>query len=180
MDQLEKMDDIVIKRSSRIAPSFRFDIERPSGKKLFGLKNLSKSFDDNKVLDSLNLKFERGEKVAIIGPNGIGKSTLVKILAEIEQPSTGEVEPGHEVHTGYFPQDHLELLNKDTSAYEWLYSFAPWEEISKIRGLLGRVLIQGDDVHKPLKALSGGESGRLIFSKLILQTAVDAHSHLRT
>jgi ATPase subunit of ABC transporter with duplicated ATPase domains len=167
--QLDKIEDIVIKRSSRLSPGFAFDIERPSGKKVFAVKGLSKHYDDKMVLNNINFKMERDEKIAIIGPNGIGKSTLIKILTDSQKPSQGTVELGHEVKIGYFPQDHQEFLFQDTSAYEWLYSFAPWEEIGKIRGLLGRVLIQGDDVHKKLKALSGGESGRLIFSKIILQ-----------
>ena len=167
--QLDKIEDIVIKRSSRLSPGFAINIERPSGKMVFAIKALSKQYGDKVVLKNINFKMERDEKVAIIGPNGIGKSTLIKILTDSQKPSQGTVELGHEVKIGYFPQDHQELLNLDTSAYEWLYSFAPWEEIGKIRGLLGRVLLQGDDVHKKLKALSGGESGRLIFSKIILQ-----------
>jgi len=167
--QLDKMDDIVIKRSSRISPNFLFTINRPSGKTIFEVKKLSKSFGDSPVLKDISFKMERGEKIAVIGVNGIGKSTLLKILANQLDPSEGSVEEGHEVQMGYCPQDHLELIQKGSTPYEWLYSFAPWETIGAIRGLLGRVLIQGDDVDKATESLSGGESARLIFSKIMLQ-----------
>lgn len=167
--QLDRMEEIVIKRSSRISPHFSFQLNRPSGKTVLEIKELSKSFDQTNVLHNVDLKLERGEKVAIIGVNGIGKSTLLKLIADKLKPSAGSIELGHEVQIGYCPQDHQELIPKGTTPYEWLYSFAPSETIGTIRGLLGRVLIQGDDVKKATESLSGGESARLIFSKIMLQ-----------
>lgn len=166
---LSRIKEIEIERSSRIAPSFDFPIARPSGKMVLALKDLSKSFGSNRVLRRISHIVYRGDKIAVIGPNGIGKSTLIEIIAAKQQPTSGSAETGHEVAWSYLPQEHREVVCRDTTAYEWLYSFAPWEEIGTIRGLLGRVLISGDDVHKPTEALSGGESGRLIFAKIMLQ-----------
>ena len=167
--QLERLDDIIIKRSSRIAPSFDFSLVRPSGKLALEFENLEKSFGEKRVLHNISHAVQRGEKIAVIGPNGIGKSTLIKIVADIYPPTGGRATKGYEINWSYFPQDHREIVGEGTTAYEWLYSFAPWEEIGTIRGLLGRVLLSGDNVHKPTKALSGGESSRLIFAKIMLQ-----------
>ncbi|MCP4297851.1 MAG: ABC-F family ATP-binding cassette domain-containing protein [Proteobacteria bacterium] len=167
--QLNKMEEIVIKRSSRISPNFLFPIKRPSGKTALTLTGLNKNFGTNEVLKNLSFTLNRSSKLAVIGPNGIGKSTLLKILAGEQQPTTGIFEWGHEVSAGYFSQDHHDLIPAKTTAYEWLYSFSPSEEIGTIRGLLARVLLTQDDVHKATQNLSGGEAGRLIFAKLMLE-----------
>lgn len=167
--QLDKMDDIVIKRTSRLAPSFSFDICRPSGKLAFSTKNLSKAFGDHKVLENISASVERGQKLAVIGPNGIGKSTFLKLLAGKIKPSQGSVDLGHEIYAGYCPQDHQDVIADNTSPFEWLYSFSPGETISTIMGLLGRVLIRGEDAKKSTSALSGGESARLIFAGMMLE-----------
>ncbi|MBT3225299.1 MAG: ABC-F family ATP-binding cassette domain-containing protein [Deltaproteobacteria bacterium] len=167
--QLNRMDEIVIKRSSRLSPFFAFDICRPSGKIAFSTKKLSKKYDSTQVLENLSVSVNRGEKLAVIGPNGIGKSTFLKLVAGIIEPTQGGVEPGHEVYAGYCPQDHQDIIPDNTSPYEWLYTFSPGETISLIRGLLGRVLIRGDDADKSTAALSGGESARLIFAGMMLQ-----------
>ncbi len=167
--QLDRMEEIVITRSSRISPHFDFKLSRPSGKTIYTVKNLARSFGDNQVLNNISLEIARGEKVAVIGANGIGKSTLLKILGGELNPTSGTVEKGYEVQTGICPQDHHELIPSDSTPFEWLYSFAPGETIGMIRRLLGRVLIQGDDVHKATESLSGGESARLIFARLMLE-----------
>ncbi|MBU2512985.1 ATP-binding cassette domain-containing protein [bacterium] len=169
MKQLDRMEEIVIRRSSRKSPNFSFDIIRPSGKIIFTLKNLSKSFGEHQVIKDLSIKLERGEKLAVIGANGIGKSTLLKMLVGTVEATKGSIEQGYEVHPGYCPQDHREMIPSGSTPFEWLYSFAPGETIGTIRGLLARVLIQGDDVDKDTDSLSGGESARLIFSRLMLQ-----------
>jgi ATPase subunit of ABC transporter with duplicated ATPase domains len=167
--QLERMEEIVIKRSSRIAPSFTFEICRPSGKVALTTRGIAHRYGNIEVLRGVTLTLKRGEKMAIIGPNGVGKSTLLKIIGGVLQPTAGVVENGHEVHPGYCPQDHHEILPADSTPFEWLYSFGPAETIGRIRGLLGRVLIQGDDAHKSTAALSGGEAARLIFARMMLQ-----------
>lgn len=167
--QLDRMEDIVIKRSSRLSPSFRFDICRPSGKIAFTCDRLSKRFDENTVLNNVTLSVDRGEKLAVIGPNGIGKSTFLKLIAGIFAPSGGSIDLGHEVYTGYCPQDHGDVIPDTSTPYEWLYQFSPGETVSAIMGLLGRVLLGGDDAKKSTAALSGGESARLIFAGIMLQ-----------
>ncbi len=166
--QIEKMDEITIKRSNRVAPNFRFLQIRPSGREALKIKNLSKYYGEHKVIHNLSLSLERGQRLAVIGPNGIGKSTLLKILASHIEPTEGLVEFGHELRPGYFPQDHHEILPKDTTPYEWLYSFEPGASIGRIRGTLGAVLLQGDQVHKLTQNLSGGEAARLILAQLML------------
>ena len=167
--QIDRMETIEIKRSSRVAPSFSFPIKRPSGKSVLRFNNISKSFGDKEVLRNISFTLERGEKIAVIGPNGIGKSTLLKIAVEALPPSAGTVEHGHEVHNGYFAQDHHEILAGDSTPYEWLYSYAPSETIGTIRGMLGRLLFCKEDVHKKNSALSGGEATRLIFARLMIE-----------
>jgi ATPase subunit of ABC transporter with duplicated ATPase domains len=167
--QLDRMEEIVIKRSSRIAPAFVFDICRPSGKVALTARGVGHWYGDIEVLREVTFTLKRGEKMAIIGPNGVGKSTLLKILGGVLLPAAGGVEAGHEIHQGYCPQDHHDILPADTTPYEWLYRFGPAEPVGRIRGLLGRVLIQGDDAHKSTAALSGGEAARLIFARMMLE-----------
>ena len=167
--QLEKMDVPEVKRSSRISPKFFFEQERASGKSVITLKNISKKFSDNEVLKNVSFEIGRGEKIAIIGPNGIGKSTLLKIILGKIPNDSGSFEWGHEAHISYFAQDHNEDLNGEISAYEWLHACSPGEKIATIRGLLGRVLLTGDEANKQLSSLSGGESARLLFAKIMLE-----------
>ena len=122
-----------------------------------------------KVLNGIDTTIERGEKVALIGPNGIGKSTLLKIALGQMEPNSGESNWGYEVQVSYFAQDHHDLLKERTSVYDWLYAQAPHETVGTIRGLLGQVLFTGDEVKKSVNALSGGESARLLFARMMLE-----------
>lgn len=167
--QILRMEDIVIKRSSRMAPHFRFEQERPSGMQVLGVTDLNKSYGSNRVLKNLSFDVVRGERIAVIGPNGIGKSTLIKILSGDLQPDSGTVLWGHGVMPGYFPQNHKELIPEGSSPYKWLSGAVPNELTSRIRGVLGSMLFSGDDVDKNTAALSGGEAARLIFTRLIMQ-----------
>jgi ATPase subunit of ABC transporter with duplicated ATPase domains len=154
--------------SSRISPRIKFEQCRPTGRMVVEVEGLSKSFGDKQVLKNVTFKVFRGDKIAIIGPNGVGKSTLLKILMNALPSDGGTIEWGHETHPQYFSQDHHEELARNTSPYEWLYQWAPTEPIGAIRGTLGNVLFSGDDVHKSTTALSGGESARLVLAKLML------------
>jgi len=167
--QLEKMDVPQVKRSSRISPNLYFEQTRPTGKTVITIKNLCKKFSDNNVLKNISFEIRKGEKVAIIGPNGVGKSTLLKIILGKLSADLGTFDWGYEVHTSYFSQDHHEELKGKISAYDWLHGVAPHENIAKIRGLLGKVLLKGDEANKQLSALSGGESARLIFARIMLE-----------
>jgi len=154
--------------SSRIFPRIHFPIRRQPGKYVLKAENICKSYGENHVLKNLSFQMFRGDKIAVIGPNGVGKSTLLKILMNQLKADSGSFEWGYETHLQYFAQDHQELIPDKTTPYEWLYQFAPGEPIGVIRGILGNFLFSDDDVHKSTSALSGGEAARLILAKLHL------------
>jgi ABC-type multidrug transport system ATPase subunit len=132
--------------------------------------HVSKSYGDKKVLTDVSLTVRRGEKVAVIGPNGLGKSTLLKIIMGRVNADAGTTKFGHETNVGYFAQDHGELLPKPSvSPLDYIWDACPTEPTTYVRGQLGRVLFSGDDVEKPIGALSGGEAARLIFGRIIVQ-----------
>jgi ATPase subunit of ABC transporter with duplicated ATPase domains len=168
--KIKQIERIVIERlpqSSRRYPKFDFKSCRHSGKQVIELDGICKSFDEKTVLHDVSLKVQRGDRLAIIGPNGIGKSTLLKVLVGEHPSDSGSVEWGYETHQGYFSQDHAELeASPRTSLESWLWEYCPGEPIGYVRGQLARVLFTKDEVEKRLKNLSGGESARLIFAKL--------------
>jgi ATPase subunit of ABC transporter with duplicated ATPase domains len=168
--KLKQMDRIVIEplpRSSRRYPVFQFHQQRPSGKKALDIEGLGKSFGDNLVLSDIALHVRRGDRLAIIGPNGIGKSTLLKIAVGELAPDSGELRWGHEVRTGYFAQDHRQAFEgTDATVESWLAAACPGETVGAVRSRLGKVLFSGDEVEKRLSALSGGEAARLLFARL--------------
>ncbi len=165
--QLDRMEDIVIKRSSRKHPRFAFTIRRPSGQQVLEVTGLQKSFGDKRVLFDLNTIVNRGDRIAVIGPNGVGKSTFIKILAGDLQADVGRIQWGYECDIGYFPQNHHEMIEANTTVYDWLYARTPAEKIPNIRSVLGQVLFSADDITKSGGILSGGEAARLIFAKLM-------------
>ena len=167
--QLDRIEMPDIKRSSRRYPTFRFAPKINSGRDALAVREISKSFNGNQVLNNVGFEIRRGEKVAIVGQNGIGKSTLLNIIVGQLEQDQGEVSPGHEVRIGYFAQDLTEMQTSRGSIYEWLYSIAPHEDISTIRGTLGRVLFSGDEADKKLRSLSGGEATRLRLASLMLR-----------
>ncbi len=165
--QIERIVIDDLPRSSRRYPRFRFVRCRHSGRVVVEATGISKAFGDNQVLNNVDLKLERDDRLAILGPNGIGKSTLLKILVEELVPDGGEVEWGYETHVGYFAQDHSELDGHEKETIQsWLWNHAPGETIGFVRGRLAEVLFQKDEVEKKIRALSGGERARLIFSKI--------------
>ncbi|MBF2052516.1 MAG: ABC-F family ATP-binding cassette domain-containing protein [Candidatus Sericytochromatia bacterium] len=166
---LEKMEDIEIIPSSRRWPHFQFKPATTSGIIPLTLDGISKSFEDKQVLKQVSIEVERGDRLAIIGPNGVGKSTLLKIIMQLLAPDSGESRWGHEATPGYFPQDYHDLLKGDMTCYDWLYSFDATATIGLIRNLLGRMLFSGDDAMSKISTLSGGEATRLIFAKLMLE-----------
>jgi len=164
----EGMEEIA--RSSRQAPSFRFDTIRASGRDVLEVRGLGKRYGHLEVLRDVSLVLRRGERMAVIGPNGLGKSTLLRILVGRLAADAGTITWGHEVRTGYFPQDHHELLTDPTETpLRFLWEICPSEPERLVRGQLGRLLFSGDDVDKPIGALSGGEAARLVFSRLMVE-----------
>jgi len=168
--KVKQVERIVIEQlpqSSRRWPKFSFRPQRSSGRRVVELDGISKAFDGRPVLHDVSLVVQRGDRLAIIGPNGIGKSTLLKILVGRLAADSGTVEWGYETYPGYFAQDHRELLEgaKD-DLQSWLWNHCPGQPIGFVRNRLARVLFQKDEVAKKVANLSGGESARLIFARL--------------
>ncbi|MEE8486525.1 MAG: ABC-F family ATP-binding cassette domain-containing protein, partial [Gemmatimonadota bacterium] len=164
-DSLEELPN-----SSRRYPNFRFEQKRPSGREVLNVEGIHKAFDDNEVLHGVDLTLHRGDRLAIMGPNGIGKSTLLKVLMGVLDADAGSVEWGYETHTGYFAQDHHEQFeNPRWTAEEWIAASCPGRNKGFIRGELARVLFSGDEAEKRLGVLSGGEAARLVFCRLAIQ-----------
>ena len=169
---IEKKADALVELppSSRRWPVFRFEQSRPSGREVLRAKGVSKSYGDNRVLDGVDLEVARGDRLAVMGPNGIGKSTLLQILTGRLEADAGSVEWGYEARPGYFAQDqgdHFRSLRR--SAEAWIGDFCDGRDRGYARGMLGRVLFSGDDAEKPLDALSGGEAARLVFCSLMIR-----------
>jgi ATPase subunit of ABC transporter with duplicated ATPase domains len=170
LKQIDKIEVEELAETSRKSPSFRFTPERPSGRDVLAIEGVSKAFGDNKVLRGVSLTVRRGEKLAVIGPNGLGKSTLLKIVVGRLEPDAGEVRFGHEVRLGYFAQDHREVLvDPNQTALDFMWAARPKEGTAFVRGYLGRVLFSGDDVQKRVASLSGGEAARLVFGRLMAE-----------
>jgi ATPase subunit of ABC transporter with duplicated ATPase domains len=157
-------------QSSRRYPSFRFEQVRPAGREVLTIEGVKKAFGDNHVLHGIDLTVRRGDRLAIMGPNGIGKSTLLKICMGELDVDGGDVEWGYETHPGYFAQDHRQQLESaEQTAEAWIWEICSGETIGFVRNQLGRVLFSGDEAKKKLGALSGGEAARLVFCRLAIQ-----------
>jgi ATPase subunit of ABC transporter with duplicated ATPase domains len=170
LKQIEKIHVGEIDRTSRRAPLFQFMPLRQSGREVLTVDAVSKAYGPKSVLERVSLTVRRGERVAILGPNGLGKSTLLKIATGNLDADAGSVKWGHETRVGYFPQDHREaLLDPDATPLDTVWSAVPAEATSYVRGQLGRVLFSGDDVTKTVGSLSGGEAARLVFCRIMVE-----------
>ncbi|MGA3176573.1 MAG: ATP-binding cassette domain-containing protein [Candidatus Acidiferrum sp.] len=180
--EVERLQTSELARSNIQRPYIRFDTVRPSGRLPLEVKKLTKSYDGLKVIQHFSASITRGEKIALTGRNGAGKTTMLKSLirnagefigiAERQFPiDSGHVSWGHEVTIGYFPQDFSYTIDKSKgmTAMEWLWQFNPQAPQEEIRGPLGQMLFSGEDALKPTSALSGGECARLIFCRLMIQ-----------
>jgi ATPase subunit of ABC transporter with duplicated ATPase domains len=178
--EVERLQTSDLARSNIARPFIKFEMKRQSGRHPLEIKGLTKSYDGLKVVDNFTASLSRGERVALMGRNGTGKTTLLKSLirsatgyiddSERDFPvDNGVVVWGHEVAVGYFAQDHTDSITHGMTTIQWLHQFDPQASQEELRGLLGKMLFSGDDALKPTKALSGGESARLIFCRLMLQ-----------
>ncbi len=167
--QLDKLDIGAIEISSRRDPSIIFKQKREVGKELLTVKGISKSYDTQVVLNDISFSVEKGDKIALIGPNGIGKTTLCEIIVENIKPDSGEIHWGATIQNGYFPQNATDLIFGDITLYDWLRSFDRDADISEIRNCLGRMLFNGQEQEKKVESCSGGEKHRMWLSKIMLE-----------
>jgi len=168
----KKLDKLVIddiKPSSRRDPSIVFKAKRTMGDEALNVVNISHSYGDNSVLNNISFKVNPGEKIALIGGNGVGKTTLVKILMEEMKANEGEVVWGATIENSYFPQDTADIIEGDGTLYDWLRAFDPKRDIAEIRNCLGRMLFNGEQQEKSVISISGGEKHRMMLSKMMLE-----------
>jgi ATP-binding cassette subfamily F protein 3 len=165
--QLEKVERIELP-PERKKIRFQFPDAPKSGRIVLELQGLTRSYGSNVVLNRVDLTVEKGERVALVGHNGAGKSTLMAVLAGGEYQGGG-LTIGHNVVADYFAQDQANVLDSEKSAYDELYSDCPFEMVPKLRDILGAFLFSGDDIHKKVGVLSGGERNRLALAKMLLR-----------
>ena len=180
--EVERLQTSELAKSNIQRPYIRLQVETPSGRVPIEIKRLGKSYGDLKVFHHFSATVTRGEKIALTGRNGAGKTTMLKSLIHNADKFTGDAEReftidsghvawGHEVTVGYFPQDFHYTIDKSkgVNALDWLWQFKPQAGQEEIRGFLGQMLFSGEDALKPTSGLSGGECARLIFCKLMIQ-----------
>jgi ATP-binding cassette subfamily F protein 3 len=150
---------------------FTFPTAPRSGRTVLDLKGVRKAYGDKVVLDRVDVLVERGDRVALIGPNGAGKSTLMRMLSGVEAPDAGERTEGHQMVMQYFAQDEATRLDPTKTVYETLEAGSPVQMVPMIRTILGGFLFGGDDIHKKVGVLSGGERTRLAVARMLLRPA---------
>ncbi len=182
--EVERLQTAELARSNIQRPFIKFTMNRPSGRHVLEFEHLSKSYGDKTIVKNFSAKLIRGEKIALIGRNGVGKTTLVKALLANASGASGPIFPhankdglidsgtvkwGHEAQIGYFAQDHRQSIENGSTTLDWLRQFDERVTTEELRGLLGQMLFQREEGMKPTEALSGGEAARLLFCKLMLQ-----------
>ncbi len=166
--QIDKIQLAEVKPSSRVSPFIRFEQGKKLHRQAVTVEGLAKSFDGELLFKDFNFNIEAGERVAIIGPNGIGKTTLLRSLVGDLAPDAGEVKWAEAAEIGYYAQDHAHDFEADCNLFDWMGQWTDGGE-QLIRGTLGRMLFSNDEIGKSVKVISGGEQGRMLFGKLILQ-----------
>ena len=168
--QIEKIKLEDIKPSSRVNPFIRFDQDRKLYRLALEVEDLAQGYDGTPLFSGLDLMIEVGERVAIIGPNGIGKTTLLRTLVGEMKPHNGAVKWSENASIGYFAQDHAADFAMDLNLFDWM---SRWKQAGDdeqaVRATLGRMLFSQDDIKKSVKIISGGEQGRMLFGKLMMQ-----------
>ncbi len=171
LKEIERLEPQELKKSNIQRPYIRFyPPEKPSGQVVFKVEGISKAYDGNRVISNFSTDILRGDKIGIIGNNGKGKTTLLKLLAGVLPTDAGRIELGHQVQVGYFPQNHSEVVDKksDMTVFDWLKKRREGVYDQDVRSILGKMLFTGDDAFKSVAHLSGGETARLILGGLML------------
>ncbi|WP_042281463.1 ABC-F family ATP-binding cassette domain-containing protein [Candidatus Protochlamydia sp. R18] len=169
--EIERLQPQDLKKSNIQRPYIRFiPTEKAPGKILLKVEEISKSYENTPVIKHFSMELDRGDKIGVIGSNGRGKTTLLKILAQVLRPDNGQVELGHQVLISYFPQEHSDIVEKkgQKTAFDWLKERRPGIYDQEIRSVMGKLLFGGDDAFKPVATLSGGETARLILAGMLL------------
>ncbi len=169
--QLDKIQLADIKRSSRISPYINFSQDKKLFRQAVTLENVSKGFEDGPLFEKGNLMLEAGSRLAIIGENGVGKTTLLRCLLDEIKPDGGRIQVSENASIGYCPQDNTQDFNNSMSLFDWM---SQWRKASHndqiVRATLGQLLFSSDDFEKPVKVCSGGEKNRLLFGKLMMSS----------
>lgn len=165
--KLDKIDRIEVEQEDTATMNIRFPVSKRAGKVIIKAEHISKSYKDNQVINDISFTVDRGDKIAFVGQNGQGKSTLAKIIMN-EISYEGHLELGHNVEVGYFAQNQAEYLNENKTVLDTMIDEANATTRPKVRDILGSFLFGGNDVHKFVKVLSGGERNRLALAKMLL------------
>ncbi len=169
--EIERLQPQELKKSNIQRPYIRFyPPEKQPGHVVFKIEHVTKAYDGPNVIENLSFEVVRGDKIGVIGNNGLGKTTLLKMLAGALTQDSGSIETGHQVQIGYFPQNHQDRIDRSQkiTAFDWLKSCKETVYDQEIRSVLGKMLFGGEDAFKKLAALSGGEMARLILGSLML------------
>jgi ATPase subunit of ABC transporter with duplicated ATPase domains len=169
--EINRLQPMELKKSNIQRPYIRFyPPEKPSGEIVCRVEGISKAYGSNAVIRNFSCEILRGDKIGVIGNNGMGKTTLLKMLAGVLPQDRGLIEPGHQVQIGYFPQNHSEVIDKSSkmTAFDWLKSRRSGIYDQDVRSILGKMLFSGDDAFKSVSTLSGGETARLILGGMML------------
>ncbi|PJA25633.1 MAG: ABC-F family ATPase [Alphaproteobacteria bacterium CG_4_10_14_0_2_um_filter_63_37] len=169
--QIDKIELAEIKPSSRVYPFIRFEQDKKLYRNVVEVEGLEQGYGDAPDLfANLNLMVEAGEKIAIIGPNGIGKTTLLKTLVGQMPPRAGKMKWSENAQVGYFAQDHADDFEQDKDLMNWMWQWGQeGDDEQAMRAVLGKLLFSRDEINKSVKVISGGEQGRMLFGKLMLQ-----------
>ena len=167
--QLEKIERIEIEEEDLATLNIKFPPAPRSGQVVVEAKEAGKSFGEKHVFSNATFTIERGEKVALVGRNGEGKTTFARLVIGESEPSRGVVRVGHNVHIGYYAQNQDDLMNGDFTVFDTLDRVAVGDVRTKLRDILGAFLFRGEDIDKKVKVLSGGERARLAMARLMLE-----------
>ena len=170
LKQIDKIQLEEVKASSRQNPFIRFEQEKKLYRNILEIEKLAKGYDDGPLFKDFRMMMEVGEKIAVIGTNGVGKTTFIKTLVGELTPDAGSIKWSENAQIGYYAQDHAEEFDCDLTVFDWMSQWRQeGDDEQAVRSVLGRLLFGQDDIKKKVKVLSGGEKGRMLFGKLMME-----------